>query len=343
MCGLTWSRGELVKMDLRNKIDIQYAKEYILLGVCAVLVLMFSAIAPGQFLNKGNLGTMARQIPELGLLSLAMMPVFLTGGTNLSNVATASLSGIVTAMVMSGLYGAGMGPGASVFLALLAGLGVALLCGLFIGFGVAWMGVAAMLFTLATMTLFKGISMNLTQGAAVSGFPSGYYQFSRASLLGIPALMWLFGLTVLFMTLLMGHTAWGRCVYMIGCNPTVSEYSGIRVKHVLLKVYLLSAVMSFLAAVVMTSRYNSAKVDYGSSYLLQSLTACVLGGMDIKGGRGTVIGVVLAVVTLQVISSGMNVLGINRFFTDVTTGGILILALALNFFGERIRDNKIKK
>lgn len=329
-------------MGVKKKLDMQYVKEYILLCVCIALVLMFSVMAPGQFLNRGNLETMARQIPELGLLSLAMMPVFLTGGTNLSNVATASLAGIVTALVMSGLYKSGMEASASIIIAMAAGLGAALLCGLFIGAGVAGAGIAAMLFTLATMTLFKGISMNLTQGAAVSGFPAGYYQFSRIGFLGIPALMWLFICAVTFMTVLMGHTAWGRSVYMIGCKPVVAEYSGIRVKRILLKVYLLSAFMSFLAAIVMTSRYNSAKVDYGSSYLLQSLTACVLGGMDIKGGKGTVAGVVLAVVTLQIVSSGMNVMGVNRFFTDVTTGSILILALALNYFGEKLH-NKIKK
>lgn len=128
---------------------------------------------------------------------------------------------------------------------------------------------------------------------------------------------------------------------MLGCNMTATEYAGVKVRKELLKVYLLSAALSFVGGFLMISRYNSAKVDYGSSYLLQSLTASVLGGVDIQGGHGSVIGAVIAVMILQVLSSGMNILNVNRFFTDIITGAILIFVLALNFIFHKISEKRL--
>jgi len=119
---------------------------------------------------------------------------------------------------------------------------------------------------------------------------------------------------------------------MFGCNPIATLFSGINTKRVVTWVYLYTGTMAAMAALIMTSRYNSAKVDYGSSYLLQSIAAVVLGGTDIAGGYGKVIGTVVAIGIVQVISSGLNLLGVNRYIVDVTMGAILIGVLLLNFF-----------
>lgn len=320
-----------------------YTKELRLFCILAVLFALFSVISPDRFLSSGNLSTMVRQLPELGLLTLAIMLALITGGNNLSNVATAILSAIVMAMVMSSLHEAGSPDWMSVSLGLVTGLAVALLCGVLNGLFVAVIGVAAMLATLASSTFFKGISMNITQGSAVSGFPVCFYNMSRADLLGVPVLFWIFLVCTVATHILLTHTRWGRSVYMLGCSPTATEYSGITVKKSLFRVYLLSAALSFVAGVVMTSRYNSVKVDYGSSYLLQSLTASVLGGVDVSGGDGTVVGCVISVMILQVISSGMNILNVNRFFTDIITGAILILTLTLNFVFHKVGEKRKKQ
>lgn len=319
-----------------------YAKELRLLGILIFLFLLFSVISPDRFLTGNNLTTMLRQMPELGLLTLAIMLVILTGGNNLSNVATAILSGIITALIMSRMFAAGSGEAVCILLGLLGGFVTALLCGALNGLFAAVIGVAAMLATLASSTFFEGISMNITQGAAISGFPDAFFQLSRASFLGIPVLFWIFLVCAVITHILLARTRWGRTVYMVGCNPVAAEYSGILVKKELFKVYILSAALSFVAGIVMVSRYNSAKVDYGSSYLLQSLTASVLGGVNIAGGDGSVVGSVIAVMILQVISSGMNILNVNRFFTDIITGAILILVLALNFVLKKWGERQIK-
>ncbi len=331
-----------MKEKRRRPFSRRYAKESVLLLVLILLFLIFSLISPERFLTANNLSTMVRQMPELGLLTLAIMVVILTGGNNLSNVATATLSGIITALIMSRLFAAGSTEPVSILAGLLGGLLTALLCGVLNGVFAAVIGVAAMLATLASSTFFKGISMNITQGAAISGFPVGFYNMSRADFLGIPVLFWIFIACAVITHILLAKTRWGRTVYMLGCNPVATEYSGVTVKKELFKVYLLSASLSFVAGIVMVSRYNSAKVDYGSSYLLQSLTASVLGGVDISGGGGSVAGSVIAVMILQVVSSGMNILNINRFFTDIITGAILILILALHFVFQKMGERKLK-
>ena len=131
---------------------------------------------------------------------------------------------------------------------------------------------------------------------------------------------------------------------MLGSNETAVSYSGVNVKKQLMQVYLLSAVFCFLATLVMTARYNSMKVDYGSSYLLQSILAVVLGGASIAGGYGKVFGTVVAVFTLQIVSSGLNIFGLNRFFVDIVMGCLLIAVLALNFVYSKVQDkNMLKK
>lgn len=321
----------------------KYTKE---IGLCLVLILLFcifSLVNPERFLSLNNFKTMMKQMPELGLLTMAIMLVILTGGNNLSNVATASLSGIISALVMRNLNSDGDGGLLCVVAGLVVGLVVALLCGALNGLFAAIIGVAAMLATLASSTFFEGISMNVTQGAAISGFPEIVYQMSRAEVAGIPVLFWIFIICAVIAQVLLTKTRWGRTVYMLGSNEVATEYSGITVKKELFKVYLLSAVFSFVAGIVMISRYNSAKVDYGSSYLLQSLTATVLGGVDISGGNGSIAGCVIAVMILQVISSGMNILNINRFFTDIITGAILITVLAFHYIAKIIKVKRAGK
>lgn len=321
----------------------RYTKEVRLFAVFVVLFLFFAVKSPDRFLTQNNLMTMLKQMPELGLLTIAIMMVILTKGNNLSNVATAILSGILSALAMGGLYRGGYSVAMSILLGLLAGFAVAMLCGILNGIFVAYIGVASMLATLASSTFFKGISMNITQGRAISGFPEQVYELSRTNFVGIPMLCWIYLICIVIAHMMLEHTRWGRTIYMLGCNMNATEYAGIEVKKELLKVYLLSAALSFAGGFLMISRYNSAKVDYGSSYLLQSLTASVLGGVDISGGSGSVIGAVIAVLILQVLSSGMNILNVNRFFTDMITGVILIFVLALNFVFRKINEKKLVK
>ena len=152
--------------------------------------------------------------------------------------------------------------------------------------------------------LFEGIGLNLTEGRAISGFPESFSVIGNGTVAGIPISLIIFIVIAIVAWLVMERSPWGTKLHMLGSNETAVSYSGVNVKKQLMQVYLLSAVFCFLATLVMTARYNSMKVDYGSSYLLQSILAVVLGGASIAGGYGKVFGTVVAVFTLQIVSSG---------------------------------------
>ena len=302
------------------------AYETTLLAVFAGLFLLFSLTAP-NFLSAANFRSMMVQLPELGLISLGMMAVVLTAGIDLSITFTAALSGIALAWCLS--------HGWPIPAAMLAGLVTALLCGAFNGGFIAGMRISPIVMTLGTMILYEGIALQFTKGGSISGFPEAYSVIGSGSVAGIPVPMLIFTGAILLTAILLNRTAWGRSVYMIGSNPTAAEFSGIRVRSVLMGVYLFSALMAALAAVIMTSRYNSAKVDYGSSYLLKSVATIVLGGVSIQGGAGTVKGVVLGAAIFQILSSALNLYGLSPHLVDVLTGTVLIFVLAVNLLNQK--------
>lgn len=228
-------------------------------------------------------------------------------------------------------------------MALIACITVASLTGIVNGTVIAYVGVAPMLVTLGTKTLFEGIGLNFTKGGAISGFPDIYSEIGNGSILGIPIPLVIYILVIIASYLLIERSAWGTEVFMVGCNETATRFSGINTKKTLMKVYLFSGIMSGIASLIISSRYNSAKTDYGSSYLMQSITAVVLGGTSITGGHGSVVGTVVAIAIMQVISTGLNILGVNRYIVDIITGGILIVILAIRFLSKEMADKKMIK
>jgi len=285
------------------------------------------------------------QMPELGIFALAMMMIILTGGINLSLTYVATASGIVMAMTLSALYGAGMAGPLAFLISLLAGLAMSIGCGLLNGFLVAQMHVSPILATLGTGILFEGISLYLTKGHAVSGFPEFVESIGNGKIGGVvPYSLIIFVVIAIVAWLMLERMPYGRKLHMAGSNATALVYSGANVKKQLFQVYVISAVFCFIASIIMMSRFNSMKVDYGSTYMMQSILASVMGGTAITGGYGKVGGVVLAVVTLQFLSSGLNIFGLNRFLVDVVMGSLLIGVLAIHFAVDAIqRRNLLEK
>jgi simple sugar transport system permease protein len=309
--------------------------EGILFIIFLAAFILMSILSPGRFLSRGNLQSMAYQLPEFGILALSMMLVIVSGGINLSLTYLATLSMIVGGLAMAGITANGGPP----VWALFAGIGliilIALACGALNGYIVVYLGVTPMIATLGTSTLFEGISLNITRGGAISGFPPEFLEIGNGSLLGIPIPMVIFILVIIAMHLFLERSGFGSAIYMCGSNPKVARYSGINVKQVLWGVYVTAGFLAAVAGILMASRYNSAKESYGSSYLLQSVAASVLGGTNINGGEGKIAGTIIAVMIIQVISSGLNIFGINRYLTNIVMGGILLLVLTIKFFTNR--------
>lgn len=316
----------------------------ILIIVLAVFILAMAGVNGSQFFKIQNIQSMAFQMPELGILSLAMMIAMLTGGINLSIISSANLTSIVIALVLSRLLGSEMSSSNSYFYILAAigaGMIVSILIGLLNGFLIAYIGVSPILATLGTMILVKGISIVITKGYVISGFPPFIRFIGNGELFEIPAPMIIFILCAAILALILTRTRLGISIHMLGSNETACHYSGIDTKKVLLKTYLISGLYTGIAACIMMSRFNSAKADYGESYLLMTVLASVLGGVSAAGGFGKVSGLVIALVILQVVSNGLNLMRVNNFLTIAIWGVILILVMITNYyFGRQVNGER---
>jgi simple sugar transport system permease protein len=290
------------------------------------------------FLQPDNFQSMAFQLPELGVLSLAMMITMLTAGINLSIISTANLTGIVIAMILTSgqsADAAGNPTTGVIVLALLAGLATAALIGLLNGYLIAALEVSPILATLGTMILLNGLAIVLTRGYVLSGFPESIRFIGNGMVAGVPMPLIIFLLLAGLMALILNRTPLGTKIYLIGSNPVATFFSGVNNRQVLMRTYLISGLYAGMAGIIMISRFNSAKADYGKSYLLMTVLASVLGGVSAAGGFGKVSGLVIALIILQVVSSGFNLMGMNPFLTVALWGTILILVMVVKFLLEQ--------
>ena len=190
-------------------------------------------------------------------------------------------------------------------------------------------GFSPILATLGTMTMVRGIAIGLTHGNVISGFPPWVVFVGNGTIFGIPAPMFVFTAVAVPLAVMLGRSPLGIAIAMIGSNQQATRFSGVDTRRVLVKVYVISSVLASIAAMVMMARFNSANADYGQSYLLVTIVAAVLGGVDPMGGFGKVSGLVLALIVLQLISSAFNQLGLSEFLTLAIWGGTLILVAGL--------------
>jgi len=311
-----------------------------LLIIFIALFIIMSIVMPAQFLSLGNFQSMAFQLPELGILALAMMITMVSGGINLSIIAGANLSGIVMALIMTSFITESTPFAASfsiTLFAILLGLLVALIIGILNGFLIAYVNVSPILTTLGTMTLVQGISVGVTKGYVISGFPQGFQSIGNNTLLGIPVPMLIFILIVFLMSIILNRSTFGISVYMLGSNKTATSFSGINVKKVTMKIYAISGLLTGLAAVIMISRFNSASAGYSTSYLLVTVLLAVLGGVNPDGGFGRISGIIMALLILQVISSGLNLMQVSSQLSKALWGIILILVIALRYYSDKFK------
>lgn len=293
---------------------------------------VFAVLRPRIFLNPVNLTNIGIAAPEIGLLALAVMIAMLTGGIDLSVVAMAN----ATAITVSTLYttiAAAQGQAAAESmtpLILLAGLGVGLLLGAFNGFLISVVGITPILATLGTMQLYNGLALVWTGGVTISGAPTALREMGRTGVAGVPLLMLIFLAAAAALAVLINRTPVGRKIQLQGANPVAARYSGISPRATLMMTYITSGLLAAVAGLVFLSRNPSASADYGSSYVLLVIVIVVLGGTNPAGGFATVLGVVLATLTLQIVSSGFTALRLSAYQYAIAQGVILIGVMVLD-------------
>ncbi|WP_178378246.1 ABC transporter permease [Pseudovibrio exalbescens] len=297
-----------------------------MLGFLALCLAFFSVVAP-RFLSPGIFRSMAYQLPELGLLTLAMFVPIISGGLNLAVTYSANICGLAAAFLVKGfLMSAGW---ASVPAALVVGLGVGAGVGVLVGAMVAYVGAHPILVTLGAMIFLRGLGELLTRGGDISGMPEAFNFIGHGSILGIPVPMLIFLGAAGILLYIMQYTKEGFSIYMSGSNPEAAKYSGINVNKTLMLVYGLSGAISGLAGILMLARFNSVRVGHGDSYLLITVLACFLAGANPFGGFGRVLPLVVGLMSLQVVASGMNLLGASQHLSTAIWGGFLLLVMVL--------------
>ncbi|PRS63807.1 ribose ABC transporter permease RbsC [Bacillus pumilus] len=288
-----------------------------------ILVAIVSILNPA-FLEPLNILNLLRQTSINALIAFGMTFVILTGGIDLSVGAILALSSALTA----GFIVSGMDP----ILAIIVGCIIGAILGMVNGLLITKGKMAPFIATLATMTIFRGLTLVYTDGNPITGLGSNYaFQlFGRGYFLGIPVPAITMLLTFIVLWVLLHKTPFGRRTYAIGGNEKAAFISGIKVPRVKIMIYSLAGFMSALAGAILTSRLNSAQPTAGTSYELDAIAAVVLGGTSLSGGRGRIVGTLIGVLIIGVLNNGMNLLGVSSFYQSVVKGIVILIAVLLD-------------
>ncbi|WP_345752169.1 ABC transporter permease [Microbacterium rhizophilus] len=303
---------------------------------------IFAVLNPRVFLNPVNLQNIGVASPEIGLIALAMMIAMLTGGIDLSVVAIANVSAITVSSLFTAISaGAGADTAESLSIVIvLAGIAMGALLGAMNGILISVVGVTPILTTLGTMQLFNGIALVWTGGVTISGAPPVLRAIGQATLVGVPVLFLILLVVAAVLAILVDRTPLGRKIQLQGANPVAARYSGISARSTLMLTYVVSGLLGATAGLVFLARSPSASADYGSSYVLLAIVITVLGGTNPNGGFATVLGVVLATLTLQVVSSGFTALRLSAYEYAIAQGVLLIAVMVfdqIDFRRRRVR------
>jgi rhamnose transport system substrate-binding protein len=297
------------------------------LGLALLLeIALFSAIAP-QFATLGNFFEITRLSVELGLLALALTPILITGGIDLS---VGSMMGLAAVMFGVANRDWSLPVPAAIVVSLLVGAAGGGLNAVLI----ARLGIPPLIVTLGTFSLFRGIAEGITHAAVnYTGFPSAFLTLGQGYLWGsIPAQLPVLVAAIAAYAVLLHRSAIGRGLYAIGFTPAGARYAGIPVARRLGLVYVLSGIVSSLAAIVYVAHLGQARSDAGNGYELDAITAVVLGGTSVFGGRGTVLGTVLGLFSISVLRDGLRLAALPSELAGVLTGILLLSTIAIDRF-----------
>jgi rhamnose transport system substrate-binding protein len=303
--------------------------EWILALALLAETIVFSAIA-ANFLTWGNFFELIRASVEVGLLALAMTPVIVSGGIDLSVGSMMGLAAVVFGAAWQDWHAP---PVVAASLALLVGAAGGVLNAILI----SRFRIPALIVTLGSFSLFRGIAEGITHGAVnYSGFPKAWLFLGQGYLWGVvPAQLPIFLVALISYAVLLHRSTIGRALYVIGFTGEGARYAGIPVAKRIGLVYLLSGLVSSVAAIVYVAHLGQAKSDAGTGYELDAITAVVLGGTSVFGGRGTIGGTLLGLLSLAVLQNGLHLAALPSELTGVLTGTLLVVAIGIDRFRAR--------
>lgn len=316
-----------------NKKDIKkILLNYSVYLVLIILLIFFSLKTP-MFLSKGNISNFFRQIPTVGILTVAYAMILITGHVDLSIASIAALSGTAAA------YFAIQGLNPIIVIVLSLALGA--IMGLINGILITQFKLPSFILTLGTNYVYRGLVMYLTDGIYVTGVPQWFSKISQTNIIGniIYSNTLIFILISFLFAFILNNTNFGRKCYAVGSNAEAARLSGIKVKQHTIRVFILEGVAAALAGILMMSILNVGGPNEGQGLDLLAMAAAILGGTQFSGGVGSIGGALVGILTLQVFNNGLAVLGVNAFMQQLVTGVIIIVAMIVDYFRKKSESN----
>lgn len=306
-------------------------------------------VEKNKFLNAQDLAQLAKDTSFIAIMAVGATFVIISGGIDLSVGAIYALASVLAAIVFR-VYGPdgphnAMSPWLSVPIGILTCLGVASICGLLNGGMIVALRVHPFIITLGTMAIFRGIAFVITKGQSIGGFPPPFRELVRWEIseglslvpLGVMVLVAIVGGVYL------SRQSAGRRVYAIGGNELASRFSGIRIDRVKLSVYFFAGLTAGIAALLSLGYYGGATSGDGQGYELNVIAAAVVGGASLSGGKGSALGALLGALIIQMISSGIVILGIDQNYSQIIIGSVVIVAVLLDQFNNWLARRRLTK
>ncbi|MBE6071594.1 MAG: ABC transporter permease [Clostridium butyricum] len=313
-------KSKKIKFNLKE-IGVKYSIYLVLV----VLVIAFSILSP-DFLGTANLSNFFRQIPTVGILTVAYAMILITGNVDLSMGANAAFSGCVAVYLAVN--------GANPVIALGGALIVGGLWGLLNGVLITTFKLNSFILTLGTSYLIRGIILFLTNGIYIKGLPGWFYKISNVKV-GTPLIHTntvVFVMIFIVIMYVMKNTRYGRYCYAVGSNKEASRLSGINVNKHIIKVFIIEGVIAAIAGILLMSNINVGAPSEVNGPELYAMAGSIMGGVAFDGGVGTISGAIVGIFTLQVFQNGLAILGVNSFIQQAVTGAVIILAIVVDFF-----------
>jgi len=321
------STEKLNKKLLFTNSIVQFFKNNI--GIlCALFVMCLAlTLATDSFFDGKNLLTVLRQICINALLAFGMTFVLIIGGIDLTVGSVVGASGVAAVMLME----AGVGIIPAILLTLVFGA----IIGLINGTIIATTGMPPFIVTLSLMGSIRGVAYIITDGRSVASSNKTFTSMGNGYFLGIPIPIYILAVVMIIVSIILYKTKFGRRMYAIGGNPTAAKYTGINIKGITIKVYIISAVLAALAGIILASRMFSGQPTAGQGYESDAIAAAVLGGTSFTGGIGTIGGTLIGALVIGVLSNGLNLLHIPSYVQMVIKGIVIILAVGFDIIKNR--------
>ena len=307
----------------KKKMDIEFVRKYGILLVLVAMWVLLAAVSP-TFRTTTNVVNILRQVSVNGIIAIGMTFVIMTGGIDLTVGSLVAVAGVIAGSILVA------NPNNVVF-AVAAGIVACALFGAMNGFFVAYMDVPPFVATLAGMTIARGFAYVYSDGKPYTLASPGFSTIGKGM---APIIIFIAVLVVCHIFL--SKMKFGRYIYAVGGNPKAAEASGVRVKHILMKVYILRGILAGIAGIVLASRTNSGQPAVGTAYETDAIAAAVIGGTSMTGGIGTVPGTLIGILIIGTLNNGLNLLDVSSYWQQIIKGLIILGAVCFDIMSKKM-------